>query len=205
MANADVPELAKKVVKEFTLNDLIDAFLKIATVSESDRSRVNAFKSNHPVLCSKTLDQHGAINKGFDDYVEKKKKAVIVGYTASGKTVYGPAYTVTREMSPLRTMYRNAGSQKLYGLLDHKVTLRNAFEGIQFPKDVSHREQYLKPFQENHIFEAIEKYCSRSIEYLKWVTLVSMALITCLRRGVLLHLRWKDDPLGKAITSPKTL
>src|SRR5260221_9643581 len=98
-------------------------------------------------------------------------------------------------------MYRKAGKQRLYGLSQDKLKLRNPFKDDQdqlevLPKDESGREQYLKPFGELKIFKAINEQCPSAIERLKWITLVNMALVTCLRKGVLLNLKWRDVEWG---------
>src|SRR5262245_51325319 len=181
MANSTVPELAKKALREFTLDQLIEAFKTYnPDLSRRDKENITTFTKHNTALCSKTLDQHYHIKKGIEDYVTRRSKEDIKGYT------------ITRQLSPLRAMYRNAGKKRLYDLLEDSVPLPNPFDEIDLPEDHSGRQQHLRPFQELKIFKAIEEHCNTHLERLKWITLVNMALITCLRRGVLLQLKWRD-------------
>jgi integrase len=186
LSNADVPELAKKILKSYTLAELIDAYTKFNTdMSERDRINVSAFKKYNAYLHDKTLDQHYLIKKGIEDFIDNRLKNGIA------------TDTVIRQLSPIRAMYRDAGKKRLYGLIDYSVAITNPFDEIDLPNDLSSGRKdldipYLKHFQELKIFKAIDEQCDSAIQCLKWNTLVNMALITCLRRGPMMHLKWRD-------------
>jgi len=186
LSTADVPEEARKVLKKFTLDELIEAYLKFTVdMHERDRQNLRTFQKYNHDTCSKTLNQHHAIVKGIEDYITNRKKDDIV------------EWTITRQLSPLRKMYRNAGKKRLYGLSDVGVTIKNPFLEIDLPivpEDTSEEDkaQSLRPYAELKIFKAIEDQCKNSLQRIKWITLVNIALITCLRRGVLLKLKWGD-------------
>jgi integrase len=84
------------------------------------------------------------------------------------------------------------------------VTIKNPFLEIDLPivpEDTSEEDkaQSLRPYAELKIFKAIEDQCKNSLQRIKWITLVNIALITCLRRGVLLKLKWGDIDLESRI------
>jgi len=99
LANADVPELARTVLGKFTLDEWIEAFLKAEDISKRERDFIRSFQRNNPSLYSKTFNDNHAIVKGLDSYINKRKKEDIV------------RFTITKSLSKLRTMYRNAGKK----------------------------------------------------------------------------------------------
>jgi integrase len=183
LSNEDLPEEARKALADFTLNQLIDAFIKYKNKKSRNMEFLTSFQTHNTALCSKTLDQHYAIRKGIEDYIETRKKEV-------------EDISINRSLGPLRAMYRNAGKKRLYGLLDDSVSIKTPFDEIDLPNDKDDDDegiaQWLRPFQELKIFKAVNEEFKDSLQRLKWITLVEVALITCLRRGVLLHLKWGD-------------
>src|SRR5262249_7561355 len=110
LANSNVPELAKKVLKDITLNNLIDAFLTFKKdLSKRDLINVEAFKKYNPSLLDKTLDQSHLIKKGIEDFINRRIEKGIM------------SDTVIRQLSPIRSMYRDAGKTRLYGLAEDTV------------------------------------------------------------------------------------
>ena len=165
---------------------MIEAYTNFKTdMSKRDRDNVAALKKYNAASLDKALDQHYLIKKGIEDFINNRlKKERVPG-------------TINRQLSPIRAMYRDAGKKRLYGLSDHSVAITNPFAEIDLPKDLSSGRKeldipYLRHFKELTIFKAIHEQCDNAIQCLKWSTLVNMALITCLRRGPLLHLKWGD-------------
>src|SRR5215467_10994723 len=117
MANSPIPELARRALKNISLNDLINAYKKEKqkTISERDRYSLTTFQKYNAPLCEKNLSQGTAIENGIEAYIKEKRKTV-------------KGWTITRQLVPLKVMYNNATKNKLYGLSDQKLPIYNPFE-----------------------------------------------------------------------------
>jgi integrase len=118
-------------------------------------------------------------------------KALIVRYIndrLSGKIGKRPVKSsyVKRQLSPIRTMFRIARREMGYSIeLD-------PFRELEALEDGPRRERILKPGEDLKLYRAIKEQCRTKQLFLRWATLVQMALTTALRRGVFLHLKWED-------------
>lgn len=159
---------------------------------------VLAFIKYEPRICDKFLVD--ITYKDIEAHISRRRKEDIV------------PYTITRMLSPIRTIYKYAATTELFG---HPLAkgfagiVPNPFDAqalkLSLPKDESGRERILKPGDDLKVYAAIKTQCREQWRKRRLTILVNLALTTGLRRRALCSLLWEDiDFENKVIKIKKT-
>jgi integrase len=191
--------LGNTILKEIRLAQLLAKALhqgNFSKLGNSDRVMVRAFLKYEPKICAKFLAN--ITYKDIEAHINRRLKEDVV------------PYTITRMLSPIRTIYRYAASTELFGLAPGFAgTVPNPFDAqalkLTLPKDESGRERILKATDDLKVYQAIKKQCRQEWRKRRLTVLVNLALTTALRRRALSSLLWEDiDWDNKVIRIKKT-
>jgi integrase len=173
LGKAVTPELAEALSSGFSPGKASSGKAFIATRKRSWKNELIglvAFLRRAPRLC----------NKSLADITTEDFRVYSIDRLTEGVS---PS-TLRRELNPIRDMYKKA---RKWG-----YPLDDPFRDLELPKEPPSRDRVLKPEEELVLYKAIEEQCRDDKLRVRWLCLVSLALSTALRRGVLLNLKWED-------------
>jgi len=176
--------LEKKTVRDLFMDYKKSPFFIQKATHEDEWVRIECFMK-HPIgkhICDRNLYQISKDRgKYFLEYLESRRKGVELA-------------TVRRELGPIRHMFKIART-KWHLPVDNPLS--DFFSGL---KEKSRHEIYIPETTDDaKLYDAIEEtFDSERLKSYRWFILIRTALVTGLRRGVLLQLKWTDVDLGNA-------